>query len=91
MQPVEALLEVAAYPDEEISAISFNFWHRLMHRLLLGQHSAPGQRDVEVTTSHSQDPTVNTRSAVSPPPAILCTCLPPKKTLYCMPGACCLY
>lgn len=26
---VEALLDVAAYPDDSIAAISFNFWHNL--------------------------------------------------------------
>ena len=36
MQPVQALLEVAAYPDQSISAISFNFWHRLMRHLTSG-------------------------------------------------------
>ena len=29
MQPVEALLEVAAFPDDGICAMTFNFWHRL--------------------------------------------------------------
>lgn len=29
MQPVEALLEVAAFPDDSICAMTFNFWHRL--------------------------------------------------------------
>lgn len=36
MQPVQALLEVAAFPDAAISAISFNFWHRLMRHLKSG-------------------------------------------------------
>ncbi|DBA80940.1 TPA: hypothetical protein ACH3X2_007160 [Trebouxia sp. C0005] len=36
MQPVDALLEVAAYPDQAISSISFNFWHRLMRQLTSG-------------------------------------------------------
>lgn len=36
MQPVQALLEVAAYPDPAINSISFNFWHRLMHHLTSG-------------------------------------------------------
>ena len=29
VQPVEALLEVAAFPDDGICAMTFNFWHRL--------------------------------------------------------------
>ena len=33
MPPVEALLEVAAHPDDGICAISFNFWHRLSRTL----------------------------------------------------------
>lgn len=61
-QPVEALLDVAAYPDQAISAISFNFWHHLMRRLTLPEHSAHVRRDVEIITSHSQDPAANTRS-----------------------------
>lgn len=65
-QPVEALLDVAAYPDQAISAISFNFWHHLMRRLTLPEHSAHVRRDVEIITSHSQDPAANTRSVVSP-------------------------
>lgn len=73
MQPVEALLDVAAYPDQAISAISFNFWHRLMRRLVLGEHSAPSQHDGHVTTSHSQDPGVNAHSAVSCRPLPLST------------------
>ena len=36
MQPIEALLDVVAYPDHSISAISFNFWHRLMRHLITG-------------------------------------------------------
>ncbi|GFR52886.1 hypothetical protein Agub_g15518, partial [Astrephomene gubernaculifera] len=32
--PVEALLEVAAYPDFGICSMSFNFWHRLSRQLL---------------------------------------------------------
>ena len=36
MQPVEALLEVAAFPDQAISSISLNFWHRLMRQLTSG-------------------------------------------------------
>lgn len=71
MQPVEALLDVAAYPDQAISAISFNFWHHLMRRLTLPEHSAAVRRDAEVITSHSQDPAGNTRSAVSPHPSCL--------------------
>ena len=66
-QPVEALLDVAAYPDQAISAISFNFWHHLMRRLMLPEHSAHVRRDVDFITSHSQDPAANTRSAVSAP------------------------
>ena len=32
--PVEALLQVTAYPDTDIAAMSFNFWHRLSHVLV---------------------------------------------------------
>ena len=70
-QPVEALLDVAAYPDQAISAISFNFWHHLMRRLTLPEHSAHVRRDVEIITSHSQDPAANTPSAVSHPSSCL--------------------
>lgn len=62
MQPVEALLEVAAYPDQAISAISFNFWHRLMRRLTLGEHCVDVRQDAEI---HSRDPAANARPAVS--------------------------
>ena len=68
MQPVEALLDVSAYPDQAISTISFNFWHRLMRRLVLGEHSTSAQQDGEVITSHSQDPAMNSHSAVRIPP-----------------------
>ncbi|KAG2431638.1 hypothetical protein HYH02_013215 [Chlamydomonas schloesseri] len=34
--PVEALLEVAAYPDFSICSMSFNFWHRLSRFLTSG-------------------------------------------------------
>jgi len=33
---VEALLEVAAFPDDSIAAMSFNFWHRLARYLTSG-------------------------------------------------------
>ena len=69
MQPVEALLDVSAYPDQAISTISFNFWHRLMRRLVLGEHSTSAQQDGEVITSHSQDPAMNSHSAVRVPPS----------------------
>ena len=36
MRPVEALLEVAAFPDDGIAAMSFNFWHRLARYLSSG-------------------------------------------------------
>ncbi|KXZ44767.1 hypothetical protein GPECTOR_62g882 [Gonium pectorale] len=39
--PVEAMLEVAAYPDFSICSMSFNFWHRLSRQLLSG-FSLPG-------------------------------------------------
>ena len=77
MQPVEALLDVAAYPDQAISTISFNFWHRLMRRLVLGDHSTLAQHDGEVIKSHSQDPAINAHSAVSPPPPSLSPPPPP--------------
>ena len=31
--PVEAMLEVAAYPDFNIAAISFNFWSKLSRQV----------------------------------------------------------
>jgi transportin-3 len=31
--PVEAMLEVAAYPDFNIAAMSFNFWAKLAHKV----------------------------------------------------------
>ena len=33
---MEALLEVAAFPDDGIAAMSFNFWHRLARYLSSG-------------------------------------------------------
>jgi transportin-3 len=30
---VEALAEVTSHPDDNISAITFNFWHHLSHAL----------------------------------------------------------
>ncbi|KAK9827594.1 hypothetical protein WJX81_001986 [Elliptochloris bilobata] len=36
MRPVEALLEVGAFPDDSIAAMSFNFWHRLARYLTSG-------------------------------------------------------
>ncbi|KAK9830032.1 hypothetical protein WJX72_009312 [[Myrmecia] bisecta] len=33
LKPVQALLEVAAYPEDNICAMSFNFWHRLARHL----------------------------------------------------------
>lgn len=33
LQPVEALLAVAAHPDDDLAAMSFNFWHRLARHL----------------------------------------------------------
>ena len=69
MPPVEALLDVAAYPDQAISTISFNFWHRLMRRLVLGEHTTLAQHDKEVIASHGQDPAINAHSAVRLPPS----------------------
>ncbi|KAG2426913.1 hypothetical protein HXX76_012699 [Chlamydomonas incerta] len=40
--PVEALLEVAAYPDFGICSMSFNFWHRLSRFLTSGFTGGPG-------------------------------------------------
>jgi transportin-3 len=37
---VQAMLEVAAFPEDSICAISFNFWHRLSRLLTSGP---PGQ------------------------------------------------
>ncbi|GIL53842.1 hypothetical protein Vafri_9477 [Volvox africanus] len=37
--PVEALLEVVAYPDFGICSMSFNFWHRLSRQLVNGLSS----------------------------------------------------
>lgn len=33
VHPVEALLAVAAHPNDELAAMSFNFWHRLSRHL----------------------------------------------------------
>lgn len=33
--PTEALLEVAAFPDDGICAICFNFWHKLARQLVI--------------------------------------------------------
>ena len=50
MEPVEVLLEVAAYEDFEIAEMSFRFWDRLSNLL------APGRRDHgSVSTSISTD------------------------------------
>lgn len=81
-QPVEAMLDVAAYPDQAISAISFNFWHHLMRRLTLPEHNAHVRRDVQIITSPSQDPAANTRSPVRP----LSPCLHPDCTRYLIHG-----
>ena len=51
MQPVQALLEVAAYPDDGICAISYTFWHRLSRRLSSGFES---QEDQQVCCGHVQ-------------------------------------
>ena len=51
MQPVQALLEVAAYPDDGICAISYTFWHRLSRRLSSGFES---QEDQQVRCSRVQ-------------------------------------
>ncbi len=59
MQPVEALLDVAAYPDQAISGISFNFWHRLMRHLTTG-FSAPELR----SDLPDQDGPANAHNAV---------------------------
>ena len=56
MQPVEALLEVAAYPDQAISSITFNFWHRLMRQLtsgFSGPEAAPGANQEGVANAHN--------------------------------------
>jgi transportin-3 len=41
MPPVEALLDVASHPDNDICAISFNFWHRLSRGLTVGLRPQP--------------------------------------------------
>ncbi len=38
---VQAMLEVAAFPEDSICAISFNFWHRISR--LLTSFDQPGQ------------------------------------------------
>ncbi|KAG2500508.1 hypothetical protein HYH03_001285 [Edaphochlamys debaryana] len=47
--PVEALLEVAAYPDFSICSMSFNFWHRLSRHLLSGFSAAGGSSAEEAS------------------------------------------
>jgi len=44
IKPVEALLEVAGHPDNDICAMSFNFWHRLSRQLNSGFSSSSGQQ-----------------------------------------------
>lgn len=39
--PVEVLLDVAAHPDDDICAVSFNFWHRLSRALTVGLRPQP--------------------------------------------------
>jgi hypothetical protein len=41
LPPVEALLDVAAHPEDAIAAMSFNFWHRLSRALTTGLHPQP--------------------------------------------------
>lgn len=36
LPPVEALLDVCAHPDHEISDMSFTFWHKLSRQLTAG-------------------------------------------------------
>lgn len=58
MQPVEALLDVAAFPDQAISSISFNFWHRLMRQLtsgFSGPEAAPGANQENIANAHNAE------------------------------------
>ena len=62
MQPVEALLAVVAYPDPSISALSFNFWHRLMRHLITGFSDSQQQQqnqNQQQTGSHNAHASVS--------------------------------
>ena len=58
MQPVEAMLEVAAFPEPSICAMSFNFWNLLAHTLTSGfsHSSSNGIADGQVGVLHSVIP-----------------------------------
>ena len=43
LAPVEALLEVAAFPDNSICQMTYNFWGRLASELTTGFSPAGGQ------------------------------------------------
>lgn len=51
LQPVQVMLEVAAYPDPTINSMSFNFWGNLAHDLTTGfsQLGANGNVGAQVT------------------------------------------
>lgn len=46
---IEALLDVAAHPDDSICAMSFNFWHRLTRTLTRGSHPEPLESSADDT------------------------------------------
>lgn len=41
MGPLEAILDVAAHPSDNIASMSFNFWHRLSRVLTSGLQPQP--------------------------------------------------
>ena len=51
---VQAMLEVAAFPDDAICAISFNFWHRVS-RILTSDFSPPNADGAEPDINESGD------------------------------------
>jgi transportin-3 len=46
--PTEALLEVAAFPDDGICAICFNFWHKLARQLVIEFNMIHGNAGMSV-------------------------------------------
>ncbi|BDA46876.1 Transportin-3 [Coccomyxa sp. Obi] len=45
VHPVEALLAVAAHPNDELAAMSFNFWHRLSRHLTSSFGAQPASEE----------------------------------------------
>jgi hypothetical protein len=62
---VEALLAVAAHPDDEMAAMSYIFWHRLSRHLTSSFGSGPGA-DAKVLCSTSEPAKISTCHQWSP-------------------------